>query len=183
MRYDREASWTTADTLPQPDGIQDGDLDQLLAAASHATACSAALVFTLEGGRCVRRAATGSPLAQLVEVTCLVDEPALAPCAFQLSPSAHDTAVWRITVDEKELSCFAAAAAFQRKSGVQGLLVVLDDIAHRQLSPAQTYVLEAQAAHCGTLLELEQLRHADSRYRGADGEQAQRLRLLESGSG
>lgn len=177
LLYDPDERWTGTAVVAAQGASPGKDFAQILASTLHAATGSAAAVFTLADGNYTRRAAAGSPLAELLELTGPDDTRTLPSGAFQLVQSDGEAGALRVRAGTRELACFAAACGFRRAGGSEGVLVVVDEAGHRrQLSPAQAYLLEAQAAHCGTLLELEELR------RGGEpaGEQSQRLRLLES---
>ena len=180
MHYDPGASWTP-DLLPTLDPVATADsLHTLLEATLQATACVVASVYA-EGGEGYRRIAfAGSPLGELLELVPGVAAARLPLGAFQVAPFAAAGAMMRVQVGGRDLSCFAAATSFKMAGGEVGLLLVVDEMAHRRLSPAQGYVLEAQAAHCRTLLELADVRRDARRETEADATASQRLRLLES---
>ncbi|HEX8554379.1 MAG TPA: EAL domain-containing protein [Sphingomonas sp.] len=180
MRHDPSVIWTTdVSAVSAPDEAADS-LHRLLGATLRATACTVAAVFTSDADGYRRIAGAGAPLGELLELVPAQDAARLPSGAFQIAPFATAGSVMRVQVGGRDLSCFAAASSFTTAGGGVGLLVVVDELAHRRISPAQGYVLEAQAAHCRTLLELEDARRGAHRNREADGTTSQRLRLLES---
>lgn len=180
MHHEPSASWD-ADYLiaTEPTASATG-LQQLLEATVHATACVAAAVFVEDGDGYRRISHAGAPIGELLELVPAVAAARLPSGSFQFAPFASAGSVIRVQVGGRDPACFAAATSFKAAGDVVGLLVVVDEAAHRRLSPAQGYVLEAQAAHCGTLLELAAVRGSACREIEADATTSQRLRLLES---
>ena len=180
MLYDPLERWTGEDAVfAQPSTIT-SDLDQLLGSTMRATACSGAAVLVLKDGKYELRATAGSLVCADLAVVKSAETSAVPSGTFQILPSPSGVARLRVEFTDKAHSGFAVASAFDRASGVKGLLIVIDELVRRRLSPAQTYVLEAQAAHCGTLIELEETLRQESNSPRGHSEQSQRLRLLES---
>ena len=176
MLYDPGETWNVdlaeALTLKRADGVMQRVLDATL----QASACTTAAVFLLEAAGYRRIASAGAPLGELLELVRTASGTRLPHGAFQIAPFATAGSLIQVQVAGRDLACFAAASSFEVKGDKAGLLVVVDELAHRRLNPAQGYVLEAQAAHCRTLLELENVR----RKAEVDGDRSERLRLLES---
>ncbi|WP_138995689.1 putative bifunctional diguanylate cyclase/phosphodiesterase [Sphingomonas sp. PAMC 26621] len=180
MLHDPLARWTGGEAVfTQPSTIT-SDLDQLLGSTMRATACSGAAVLVLKDGKYELRATAGSLVFEDLAVVKSAETSALPSGTFQILPPPRGVARLRVDFTDKAHSGFAVASAFDRASGVRGLLLVIDELARGQLSPAQTYVLDAQAAHCGTLIELEETLSQENNSPRGHGEQSQRLRLLES---
>lgn len=176
MLYDPGQTWN-ADlvktlTLTRTDGV----MQQVLNATLQASACTTVAVFLREAAGYRWLASAGAPMGELLELVPNHNGTRLPLGAFQIAPFATAGSLMRLQVGGRDLSCFAAASSFEVTGDKAGLLVVVDELAHRRLSPAQGYVLEAQAAHCRTLLELENVR----RKAEVDGDRSERLRLLES---
>ncbi|WBH15077.1 putative bifunctional diguanylate cyclase/phosphodiesterase [Sphingomonas radiodurans] len=179
MQYNPGVSWSAGTPAVPVPVVTDNRIQQLLEATLQATACGVAAVFAEDGDGYQRIGHAGDPLAELVEIVPTSAATRLPSGAFQIAPAAAGGGL-RVQVGGRDLECFAAAAAFTIASGRVGLLVVVDETSHRHLSPAQGYVLQAQAAHCRTLLELADAHRCARDERVADGVASERLRLLES---
>ncbi len=176
MLYDPGESWTAdLEESFAPPGAE-SSMRRLLDATLQASACTTVALFLREGGSYRKVAFMGATVGELLTLVPANGEARLPFGAFQIAPFASASSPMRVQVGGRDLSCFAAASSFEVSGDRVGLLVVVDELAHRRLSPAQGYVLEAQAAHCRTLLELEHVR----RKAEVDGERSERLRLLES---
>jgi diguanylate cyclase (GGDEF)-like protein/PAS domain S-box-containing protein len=176
MRLDSGESWTADLPLQLETARSNNAVVQLLEATLQASACTVAALFLRESSGYRRIACAGAPLGELLELVPASGSTGLPRGAFQIAPAPPAGCAVQLRLEGRDLSCFAAANSFVTAGGDTGLLVVVGDIAHPRLSAAQGYVLEAQAAHCRTLLELEDVR----RRAEVDGDRSERLRLLES---
>lgn len=181
MRYDPSSFWTSGGSVAEASAKIDMSLDQLLAATLRATACNIAAVFLMENGNYRRVAASGAAPAERIEAVPAKTKTRTFKRAFQISPCRHSTPPLHLQVDGQNLDCFAAGSAFNCEDGTSGLLVVVDDFPRCRLSVAQAYVLEAQAAHCRTILQLQSLRFIATRdAKDGAGVSSDRMHLLES---
>ena len=180
MRQEPKKGWA-ADSRVAPALIATADdFHSLLEATVRATACVVAAVFTGDGDGYRRIGYAGAPLGELIELAPAASASRIPSGVFQIAPVAVGGSLMRLQVEGRDLSCFAAVTSFKVADNQVGLLVVVDELEGRVLSRAQGYVLEAQAAHCRTLLELADARRHAHREVEAETETSQRLRLLES---
>ena len=174
MRHDPSRFWTSNESVARPDSESNEGFDRLLVATLRATDCTIATVFLFKDGRYRRIAAAGLPLAEALDVAHEAGAQRVPGRAFQIAPrSKAEGSMWA-QIAGRDLACFAAAASFKSEDGTLGLLVVANEHKTRRLSLAQSYVLEAQAAHCRTILQLESTRLSSG------SAQSERMRLLES---
>ena len=98
-----------------------------------------------------------------------------------LAEAPYTASQLQLRADEVAFEGFVSGAIVQSPNHIQGMLLVAGGDFRTDLSPAQIYVLRAQAAHLATLLDLKGVRRdpapePDARYKL----QSERLRLLES---
>lgn len=181
MSYDTSSFWTYGELVAEGEVEEDTSLHQLLTATLRATACTGAAVFVFENGQFRRVAASGSALAQRLELVRGRNKTRAPKRAFQIAPCAQAKARMHLRIDRQDFTCFASGSAFTCGDGTFGLLVVIDERSRCRISVAQAYVLEAQAGHCRTILQLQSLRFiAKGEAREASGGSSDRMRLLES---
>jgi diguanylate cyclase (GGDEF)-like protein/PAS domain S-box-containing protein len=181
-------------TPPSPDparaglALQDIQLcGQILNVAVKATVCTSAMLYVWEpeGFRLLGSVGTfGRGGIELVVAQPSPDRNGIADrikIVSDIAEAPYEASQLRLRIDGVAFEGFVSGAIVRSPNRIQGMLLVAGGDFRTDLSPAQIYVLRAQAAHLATLLDLNLVRRTpstepDARYRL----QSERLRLLES---
>jgi diguanylate cyclase (GGDEF)-like protein/PAS domain S-box-containing protein len=160
---------------------------EILNVSRKATGCSSALFYVWEVNEFRLLGSTGAFSRAGVELVVLTPAPQETAATNKIkivsdvAEAPYEAAQLRLRIDGTAFEGFVSGAIVRSPNGIQGILLVAGGDFRTDLSPAQIYVLRAQAAHLATLLDLnlaprKPATELDARHKL----QSERLRLLES---